>query len=261
MSDPEQNDAFMYRYRSAPPAAFKEALRQRLHEQERIPSAMLFLNRHPIQRMAAIGIVALLMVAVLTLMVSPDARSAIARGLYQLIGGVRFKEASPETVWPDGPPTDTSDDGPSPGVYEETVSIAEAQNRLGFALPTRLPESTSPASEAVISHFTFGTDDPDDDITFVRIFYDGPASIMLQVNDQPETEWLVGEGTDFREVELEGQTVAMYYGSWNVNEGRYTGSDFFNVMWTDSNLTYQLQVHGSYSEQDILDMARSIIEQ
>jgi hypothetical protein len=261
MNDHEQNDVFMYRYRAAPPTVFKEALRQRLHERERTPSVMLFLNRHPIQRMATVGIAALLLAAMLTLMVSPDARSAIARGVYQLIGGVRFKEVPPESVWPDGPSPDTGDDGPSPGVYEETVSVAEAQNRLDFALPTRLPEGTSPASNAVISYFTFGTEDVEDDITFARLFYDGPASIMLQVNDQPETEWLVGEDTDFREVEIEGQTVAVYHGSWNVNEGRYTGSDILNVMWTDNNLTYQIQAHGSYSEKDILDMARSILEQ
>jgi len=231
------NDDFLTRYRKPPPREFSAALYERIHSPMNTQRNIIF------RRLTIAVAFSLALLAALAF--SPSARAAF-NNLIRQVGGITYI----------GPEETTSQATPAPGeeytIQEETLSLAEAQAKLPYAisLPTWAPEGFDISDTVLITYFS-------EEYTPVTIswsgpnYADGPINLMIgrRVN------WLV-DLSSMQEVQINGQAAGLTGGGWDADSGQWQGHDF-TLTWMNGDLMYQLR-SPSASAEDLIRMAESI---
>lgn len=185
-------------------------------------------------RRVALGGAVLAVIFSVTLIVSPAARAAL-QDAFRIVAGIRFVDE--ETAPPD-------DAGPVEVTTRE-VTLDGARTILPFKLPTQLPDGFAPYDgryDAPITVTTFTSAEATTTVISLRwenLNGPVPAIIGLQVMDQVDGGWFVGDAEAVEEIQIGDLSAALWYGAWNYDTGRFEGT-MINLSWLDGGLRYTL---------------------
>jgi hypothetical protein len=156
----------------------------------------------------------------LFLAASPVARAQLA-GVLRVVGGVPFNEVEPQ-------PGEAGSGGEAGTVSELTLSLAEAQANLPFALalPAWVPSAYALQDEVVVTYFAEGT------LTFARVvWYSEMGQVIdLRAEYPGGVTWEVGPDS-LEEATVNGAPAAVLRGMWNADTNEWVRSSAITLSW------------------------------
>lgn len=228
------NDEFLYGLKREPDPEFARALHQRL-------KATSSTRHAPTRRwLSAVAVVSVIFSALI--LASPDVRAQISQQIERLFyGDVELRVVRSGQL---------SDSGSS-RVPVEQVSPSDAQNIIAHQTVTWIPAGLT--QNEWITLIRYSESEPY--LAYTWVDANGERQVSLAIWNNAAPQMVIGQGSNSREIDINGHTGTIFRGGWN--DGVWTPEGSTNLVWVMDGVTYSLGSE-TLSEADLLRMADSV---